>query len=57
MDWVLVAASVYCTAYICINLTEIFERQGDWLPADLMVSIIGTLLVLEACRRVIGMSS
>jgi hypothetical protein len=54
MDWVLVAASVYCTAYICINLTEIFERQGDWLPADLMVGIIGTLLVLEACRRVIG---
>jgi TRAP transporter 4TM/12TM fusion protein len=54
MDWVLVAASVYCTAYICINLSEIFERQGDWLPADLMVGIIGTLLVLEACRRVIG---
>ena len=54
MDWVLVAASVYCTAYICINLTEIFERQGDWLPADLMVGIIGTVLVLEACRRVIG---
>jgi TRAP-type uncharacterized transport system fused permease subunit len=48
IDWVLVAASVYCTAYICFNLTEIFERQGDWLPADLMVGIIGTLLVLEA---------
>jgi len=55
MDWMLVAASIYCTAYICINLTEIFERQGDWLPADLMVGIIGTLLVLEACRRVIGL--
>jgi TRAP transporter 4TM/12TM fusion protein len=54
MDWLLVAASIACTAYICINLTAIFERQGDWLPADLMVSIIGTLLVLEACRRVIG---
>ncbi|MBC2711605.1 MAG: TRAP transporter large permease subunit, partial [Desulfosarcina sp.] len=54
MDWVLVAASIYCTAYICINLTEIFERQGDWLAADRVVSIIGTLLVLEACRRVIG---
>ncbi len=54
MDWVLAAASIYCTAYICVNLTEIFERQGDWLPADLMVGIVGTLLVLEACRRVIG---
>ncbi len=54
LDWLLAAASIYCTAYICINLTDIFERQGDWLPADLLVSIVGTLLVLEACRRVIG---
>ena len=54
IDWVLVAASVFCTAYICVNLTAIFERQGDWLPADLVVSVIGTVLVLEACRRVIG---
>jgi TRAP transporter 4TM/12TM fusion protein len=54
LDWVLIAAAVYCTAYICIHLTEIFERQGDWLTQDLVVSIIGTVLVLEACRRVIG---
>jgi len=54
LDWLLIVASVYCTAYICLNLTDIFERQGDWLPQDLTVSIIGTLLVLEACRRVIG---
>ena len=54
LDWILVAASIYCTAYICFNLTAIFDRQGDWLPADRMVSIVGTLLVLEACRRVIG---
>jgi TRAP transporter 4TM/12TM fusion protein len=54
VDWLLVAAAIYCTAYICINLNAIFERQGDWLAADRVVSIIGTLLVLEACRRVIG---
>ncbi len=54
IDWLLVAASIYCTAYICINLTDIFERQGDWLATDRVVSIVGTLLVLEACRRVIG---
>ena len=54
VDWVLAAAAVACTIYICVNLTAIFERQGDWLPADLLVSIIGTVLVLEACRRVIG---
>jgi len=54
LDWLLITAAIYCTAYICLNLTDIFERQGDWLPQDLTVSIIGTLLVLEACRRVIG---
>ena len=55
MDWVLVLASVTCTFYICYNLTDIFERQGDWLKSDLVISIVGTLLVLEACRRVIGL--
>ena len=54
LDWVLVGLSVYCTFYICNNLNAIFERQGDWLSQDRIVSIIGTLLVLEACRRVIG---
>ena len=54
IDWVLVLAAIVCTGYICVNLTAIFERQGDWLPADLLVSVVGTLLVLEACRRVIG---
>ena len=54
LDWVLVAASISCVAYICVNLTEIFERQGDWLTADRVVSIVGTLLVMEACRRVNG---
>jgi TRAP transporter 4TM/12TM fusion protein len=54
LDWALVALSVYCTAYICINLEAIFERQGAWLTSDVVVSVIGTLLVMEACRRVIG---
>ncbi|MGA9234780.1 MAG: TRAP transporter permease [Desulfobacterales bacterium] len=55
VDWTLVLASVTCTFYICYNLTDIFKRQGDWLPSDLLVSVVGTLLVLEACRRVIGL--
>ncbi|RLB86814.1 MAG: TRAP transporter permease, partial [Deltaproteobacteria bacterium] len=54
LDWILVALSIYCTFYIIHNLTAIFERQGDWLLQDKVVSVIGTLLVLEACRRVIG---
>jgi TRAP transporter 4TM/12TM fusion protein len=55
LDWILVALSIYCTFYICNNLSDIFDRQGDWLFKDRVVSILGVLLVLEACRRVIGL--
>ena len=34
-DGLLVLTAIACTGYICVNLTAIFERQGDWLPADL----------------------
>jgi TRAP transporter 4TM/12TM fusion protein len=54
LDWILLGAAVYCVAYININLIAIFERQGDWFTSDVVVSVIGTLLVIEACRRVIG---
>jgi len=54
LDWTLVVLSIVCVSYIIYNLNAIFERQGDWLPSDLAISIIGTILVLEACRRVIG---
>jgi TRAP transporter 4TM/12TM fusion protein len=54
LDWTLVLLSIACVSYIIYNLNAIFERQGDWLPSDLAISIIGMILVLEACRRVIG---
>ncbi|MCF8077449.1 MAG: TRAP transporter permease, partial [Desulfotignum sp.] len=54
LDWMLAGLSIYCTYYICGNLSDIFDRQGDWLFQDRVVSIMGVLLVLEACRRVIG---
>ena len=54
MDWALIALSIWSTTYISVNLTEIFARQGDWLPMDMWMGVIGIILVLEACRRVIG---
>ncbi len=54
LDCLLVLISCYCVYYICVNLDAIFARQGDWLDMDLYVSIAGSILVLEACRRVIG---
>ena len=54
LDLVLILATIYSCLYISYYLTDIFDRQGDWLASDVWVGIIGTLLVLEACRRVIG---
>ncbi len=54
LDWALVLISVYCVYYICANLNDIFARQGDWLDMDIYVSVAGVIMVLEACRRVIG---
>ena len=54
LDLALVAAAVSCVVYVNYNLLEIFERQGDWLPGDVMVGVVGVCLVIEACRRVIG---
>lgn len=54
LDLLLVAAAVYCCTYVIVNLDAIYARQGDWLPQDLVVGVLGILLVLEACRRVIG---
>ncbi len=54
LDLGLIGLTLYCVLYLDFNLLAIFERQGDWLPQDVWVGVIGTLLVLEACRRVIG---
>ncbi len=54
LDLALVAATLYTILYVDINMDEIFQRQGDWLPSDVFVGAMGVCLVIEACRRVIG---
>ena len=54
LDLALVAATLYTILYVDINMDEIFRRQGDWLPMDVLVGAVGVCLVIEACRRVIG---
>jgi TRAP transporter 4TM/12TM fusion protein len=54
LDIVLAFASVFCAFYVVYNMQGIIERQGDWILSDYLVSGLGILLVLEACRRVIG---
>lgn len=54
LDLFLALLAVACCLYVILYLNEIYDRQGDWAPSDVVVGVVGVLLVLEACRRVIG---
>jgi len=56
VDLLLCGLSVAVGAYIFIDLTGIFDRQGDWSQWDIATGITLILLVLEATRRVIGLN-
>jgi TRAP transporter 4TM/12TM fusion protein len=56
-DWLLMAASAACTAYVVVFLDELQIRAGAlYTPADFAVGLIGTVLVLELARRLAGMA-
>ena len=53
-DIALAAVSMAVVGYLLINAQELIERSGAYLPMDIFFGTIGILLVLEACRRVVG---
>lgn len=53
-DIVLATASIGVVAYLVVNGNALIERSGAYTPMDIFIGIIGILLVLEACRRVVG---
>ncbi len=54
-DWVLAAASVGATAFIPLNLNYLINNVGKYGTPEIIVGIIGILLLMEACRRVVGL--
>jgi TRAP transporter 4TM/12TM fusion protein len=54
LDLLLVALAIACCFYVTWYLDDIFGRQGDWVTSDIVIGTIGILIVMEACRRVIG---
>ena len=56
-DWILIAASIACCAYIYVELDGLLFRAGALPePADVVVGVIGTLIVLEFARRTAGLA-
>ncbi|MHC4549724.1 MAG: TRAP transporter permease [Planctomycetota bacterium] len=54
LDLALAVLAIAACLYFACFLEEIVDRQGDWVASDVVVGVVGVLLVLEACRRVIG---
>jgi TRAP transporter 4TM/12TM fusion protein len=50
----LAALSAAVVGYLLVNANALIQRSGAYLPIDIVVGTIGLLLVLEACRRVVG---
>ncbi|MFW6147576.1 MAG: TRAP transporter permease [Thermodesulfobacteriota bacterium] len=55
IDLLLIGLAFLVAGYIILNYGEIIERQGDWTKIDVIFGLIATVLVIEACRRTIGL--
>jgi len=53
-DWLLAAAAVAVTLYIPANLHYLVRNVGNYGTEQIIVGIIGILLLMEACRRIVG---
>lgn len=54
LDWVLAFAGSFSAAYIYIFYAQLADRSGAPTSPDIVVSVVGMLLLLEATRRALG---
>ena len=53
-DWVLAILAAACILYIPLNYQYVIKNVGNFNAFDIAVGIIGIVLLMEACRRVVG---
>jgi TRAP transporter 4TM/12TM fusion protein len=53
-DWGLAIVAAFSGAYLFLFYVQLSERPGDPITLDLVVSVIGLILLLEATRRALG---
>ncbi|MCL2617026.1 MAG: TRAP transporter fused permease subunit, partial [Defluviitaleaceae bacterium] len=54
-DFMLAGLAGFVTLYIPFNLDHIIRNIGNYTQTDIIIGAIGILLVMEACRRVVGL--
>ena len=53
-DWVFALVGAFCAAYLYLFYAALADRSGDPTTFDLVVSVCGMVLLLEATRRALG---
>jgi len=53
-DWFIALLAAFCAAYLFIFYVQLSDRPGMPTTLDLVVSVIGLTLLLEATRRALG---
>jgi TRAP transporter 4TM/12TM fusion protein len=53
-DWLFAAAGAFASAYLMLFYNSLALRPGQPTTADLVISITGLVLLLEATRRAVG---
>ena len=55
LDWVFALVGAFCASYLFFFYRELADRPGQPTTQDLVVSVIGIVLLLEATRRALGL--
>jgi TRAP transporter 4TM/12TM fusion protein len=55
LDWVLALVGVFCASYLFVFYSELSTRPGQPTTLDLVASVAGIILLLEAARRALGL--
>lgn len=55
VDFLLGLAFLGVAGYYLLNFSELLLRVGDYTKTDIAVGAIGILLIMEACRRAVGL--
>ena len=53
-EYAFAAFTVSVGLYLTVNYNRLMEFAGDYTQLDLIVGVLGTLLTLEAARRIVG---
>lgn len=54
-DIVLGLIGMACWLYIVVNFDSLVRRSGNNTPLDVAVGIVGSLVLFESCRRIVGL--